>query len=63
MFDLRSAFKGIRHMKFPHGKVNYAIRFKRYGRFGFHFWTPVYHEGRGPYVSLILWFVAFFRGY
>jgi hypothetical protein len=26
-------------------------------------WTPVWHEGRGPYVSLGLGFVAVYRGY
>ena len=32
-------------------------------RFWAHWWTPVWHEGRGPYVSIGLGVVAIYRGY
>ena len=28
-----------------------------------HLWTPIWHEGRGPYVTMGLGCVAVFRGY
>jgi len=28
-----------------------------------HFWTPIWHEGRGPYVSIGLGWLAIYRGY
>ena len=60
---LGSALRGLRRMKFKHGKVKYAVRFKPYKRAWVECWTPVWHEGRGPYLSIGLWFIAFFRGY
>ena len=32
-------------------------------RFWVYCWTPAWHAGRGPYVSLGLWIVAVYRGY
>lgn len=32
-------------------------------KFWFHLWTPIWHEGRGPYVSIGLYFVRVMRGY
>jgi len=29
----------------------------------FHLWVPVWHEGRGPYLSIGLWFIRIMRGY
>lgn len=56
---------------FFHGrKVLYGISFlqvksvrKFAPKFWLHLWTPVWHENRGPYISLGLGFVAFYRGY
>ena len=28
-----------------------------------HWWTPTWHDGRGPYVSIGLGFFAVYRGY
>jgi len=28
-----------------------------------HLWTPIWHEGRGPYVSIGLGIIAIYRGY
>ena len=28
-----------------------------------HIWTPVWHKGRGPYITIGLGRVAFYRGY
>ena len=26
-------------------------------------WTPIWHEGAGPYVTVGLWWIAIYRGY
>lgn len=68
--SLRSFFKGILVMRWPHEKVNYAIEWlKPMGRDHnwIHLWTPIWHEGRGPYISIGLWLrfgtLRFMRGY
>lgn len=33
------------------------------GRFWCHLWTPTWHCGRGPYVSVGLYWIAIYRGY
>ena len=58
----KSVLKGILAMKRDRGKVNYSIDFKWRG-FWFHVWTPVWHKGRGPYITIGLWFVRIVRGY
>lgn len=32
-------------------------------KFWWEVWKPVWHENRGHYISIGLWFVAFYRGY
>jgi hypothetical protein len=47
------------------GRVNYSvkrIRLRSAG-FWFHWWTPVWSEGRGPYISIGLGVIALYRGY
>ena len=31
--------------------------------FWWHWWTPSWHEGRGPYISIALFVISIFRGY
>lgn len=53
--DMRSFFKGIMVMRWPHEKVNYALDWlpgNPRSHTWIHLWTPAYHEGRGPYVSI-----------
>lgn len=59
--DWKSGIAGFLAMPAKHGHVNYAVR--RNTGWWFHFWTPSYHEGRGPYVSIGLGFFALYRGY
>jgi hypothetical protein len=64
--DLKSFFKGIFYMKIKHKKVNYSIRklTNPHGKgIWLCLWTPTYHNGRGPYISIGLWFFAIYRGY
>ena len=63
MFDIGSFLRGLRDMKRNRGKVNYSIRLRKSKEIWFHIWTPVWHKGRGPYISLGLGVVAFYRGY
>lgn len=44
------------------GRVNYAIDAMPRS-FWFQFWKPVWHEGRGYYISVGCWLFAFYRGY
>ena len=62
MISPRSTLKGLWVMRHPLRGVNYAIKFGRWG-WGLDLWTPVWHEGRGPYISMRLGCIRFFRGY
>lgn len=63
--DLWSFCKGIRAMHWPHPHVNYAVGILRGPSRGFWLclWTPVWHDGCGPYVMVGLGIVGFWRGY
>lgn len=61
--DWKSFFKGIQFMKWPHKHVNYAVDVHFSKRPWFHLWTPVNHEGRGPYITFGFYFIRFVRGY
>ena len=39
------------------------ITWRNEGRWWLHYWTPIWHDGRGPYVSIGLGFFAIYRGY
>jgi hypothetical protein len=32
-------------------------------KFWLHWWTPAWHDGRGPYISIGLWLFSVMRGY
>lgn len=60
--DLGSVARGLVDMK-PKREI-----FKRWSVRRNHGWwvvllTPVYHKGRGPYVSIGLGWIAIYRGY
>ncbi len=63
--DLRSFWAGVRAMGWPHARVNYALSLLRGKSRGWSFclWTPVWHEGRGPYICIRLGLIGFWRGY
>ena len=77
MFDLtelriRSALRGLWAMKGSirerkNKGVNWTVRIARIGPTGclirVAFWTPTWHEGRGPYLSMSLFGLVFYRGY
>ncbi len=63
MMNWGSAWRGIKAMKLKHNKVVYAIDFEWFGKMWFHMWTPIWHEGRGPYITTGFYFVRFIRGY
>lgn len=56
-----STWRGLRAMRFPNA-ARWSVRFGWRG-FWCHLWTPVWHEGRGPYVTLGLGCVQVYRGY
>jgi len=41
-----------KHWEIPRGK-----------RWWLHYWTPAWHKGRGPYLSIGLGWFAIYRGY
>lgn len=59
--DLRSAYRGTKAMRFRNMLRFWTVRWRR--GWWLHLWTPAWHEGRGPYLSLGLGFVAVYRGY
>ncbi|GEM_PF-6262191 len=46
-------------------RVNYKIEIIKHHRkrFWFNYWTPIWHDGRGPYITMGLGLIAFYRGY
>jgi hypothetical protein len=63
MIDLKSTLKGILCMKKTHAKVSWEITFHFFGRAWIFAWTPTWHEGRGPYISIGFYFIRICRGY
>ena len=64
--NLQSVWRGIRAMRQSEAEqpARWAIQLQRPPlRFWIHAWTPVWHEGRGPYITIGLGLVAIFRGY
>ena len=62
--DLGSAWRGIKAMRrHPGNKAKWVVRRSEHQGIWVCFWTPSYHEGAGPYVSLGLWWIAIYRGY
>jgi len=44
-------------------KVKLAPKNQRGGQYWFHWWTPVWHEERGPYITMGIHRLRFYRGY
>lgn len=69
MLDRGSLWRGLRAWRPGRGRVNYAVRRHdqgvphQGGRFWLYAWTPFWHEGRGPYLSVGLGWFAVYRGY
>lgn len=71
--NLKSFWRGIRarnprfvgktRYKTVAHKVGYTLLLRRRIAWWLCLWTPSWHEGRGPYISLGLGFIAFYRGY
>lgn len=43
--------------------VNWLFDFKANGRFWFQWWTPIWHDDRGPYITIGIGVIRFMRGY
>ncbi len=68
MIDWGSTWRGIRAMRRPRGchTAKWSVRWVHpllHRGWWCESWTPAWHDGRGPYVSIGLWFVAIYRGY
>lgn len=59
--DWMSVYRGVRVMRLRN-KAWWSIKAMP-KRVWLHAWTPIWHDGRGPYVSCGLWFFSFYRGY
>lgn len=67
--ELRRAFVGFMPLsgwagivtQYRNDGVKWAIQRQR--GWHFDFWTPAWHRGRGPYLSLGLGWIAVYRGY
>jgi hypothetical protein len=62
-----SVLRGVAAMRKGHGKVNYGIHRTEWHGWGDSFWvdawTPIWHDGRGPYITIGIGVFAFYRGY
>ena len=63
MISLRSVYRGIQAMTdlatfFEHWRIWWG-----WWDFWLHLWTPSWHRGRGPYVSMGLGWLKVYRGY
>jgi len=65
MRNLGSVLRGIKAMRrpFPHRKPSWSVRFGWRQGLWAHWWTPIWHEGRGPYITIGLGLIAIYRGY
>lgn len=63
MISLSSVWRGLRAISSWY-KVfrHWSVRWDRQG-FWLHLWTPIWHKGRGPYVSMGLGGLKVYRGY
>ena len=58
--------RGLLVLKTPYAtpKPGWVFKCERCNRgWWAHWWTPIWHEGRGPYISIGLGIVAIYRGY
>jgi len=61
MIDFGSVWRGIRAQRGLHPEL-WAVRLQRFG-LAIRAWTPAWHNGRGPYVVLLLGWLYIARGY
>ena len=61
MVKLGSVWRGMRAQRHV-GLRFWSVRLQRWGWWA-QAWTPIWHDGRGPYVSLGIGFIAVYRGY
>lgn len=66
MRDMGSVCRGILAIRLPYAEPRpwWTFNFKRcHWGFWAHWWTPIWHEGRGPYISIGLGICGIYRGY
>ena len=74
MIDFGSTWRGIKEMRCGHrepaqwyvrilGGTLWAWRIHGVGPFHCDIWTPIWHDGRGPYVSIGIGPIGINRGY
>jgi hypothetical protein len=63
MLSLRSVWRGLVLMRRPYPQPGPGWSVWLAGGWWVHAWTPVWHGGRGPYISVGLGWIAFGRGY
>lgn len=64
MILIKSTLRGIRATRRPYTepRPRWSCRVGLLG-FWLDIWTPIWHEGRGPYVTIGLGLFAVYRGY
>lgn len=63
MIDLGSVYRGLQSMTDLATLLEYWNICWELWDFWLHLWTPTWHKGRGPYVSLSFGWIKIFRGY
>jgi hypothetical protein len=62
MRDIGSVIRGLKAMTNRWDIFKYWAVKPRRG-FWLHYWTPIWHKGRGPYLTWGLGIIAIYRGY
>jgi len=65
MVDMGSVWRGILAMRWPYPeqKPKWGMRIERSPTLFLHAWTPMWHKGRGPYLTARMGWLAVYRGY
>lgn len=63
--NLGSVWRGIKAMEKPYCDKHVPCWGAKFmpKKFWAIWWTPIWHKGRGPYLSIGLWIIAIYRGY
>jgi hypothetical protein len=61
-FNIKPLFSDIWRI-FKRKNVNFAVRFASDSGYWFEWWTPTWHFGKGPYITIAFWRFRIYRGY
>ena len=69
LFDINTSNVALRPLLadiwrvFKRNGVNFKTELSKDSDWWFHWWTPTWHFGKGPYVTIGFWKLRIYRGY